>query len=135
MGKIKKYKKRKVYGSPPPGKSSNIKLYGVLIFVCMVLSVGISYIVNKGSEKIDQAGELMSLVEKLSAQDSEVSEEIKKTGLMSSADISKITAENKEKAKKIADSMDDKKLEKLKKEYKDKLSPEEIEKLKQIYDK
>ncbi|MFC1839107.1 hypothetical protein ACFL1N_05995 [Thermodesulfobacteriota bacterium] len=130
MKKIKKYKRKKVSRFFRKLKSSNVKIYVVIIVLCMVMSVCVSYMVNKGGNAIEKAERFISIAEEITGEESE---EIKNMVLDGTINPDRLDEQQKQELREKLDNMDDDKLEELKQEYKDKLSEEEIEKLKQMY--
>lgn len=130
MTKRKKYKRRKVSRFFRKLKSSNVKIYATIIILCLVMSVCISKMVERGSDTIDKAEMFMSIAEELADEDSD---EIKNMVLDGTINSGTLDEQQKQELREKLDNMDDNKLEELKQKYKEKLSEEEIEKLKQIY--
>jgi len=132
MEKIKRYKRKKVSRFSRWIKGLHIKIYIVIIVICMFISVGVNNMVKTGSEAVDKADDLMSITEKLTDEESE---EIKNIILDETINTNNIDEQQKKDLEKEVDNIDEDKLEKLKQKYKEKLTKEEIEKLKQMYDR
>lgn len=130
MPKVKKYKRKKVSRFIRKLKSSNVKVYTVIIILCLVMSVCISKMVEKGSDTIDKAERFISIAGEITGEDSD---EIKKMILDETVNPGSLDEEQKQELRKKLDNMDDDKLEELKKKYKETLSEEEIERLKKMY--
>ena len=130
MKKAKKYKRKKVSRFFRKLKSSNIKIYITIIILCMVMSVCISHVVNRGSDAIDKAERVISIADEITDEEGE---EVKNMVLDGTVDPDSLDDQQKQELKRKLDNMDDEKLENIKQKYKETLSEEEIEKLKQLY--
>lgn len=130
MKKTKKYKRKKVSRFFRKLRSSSVKIYITIIILCMVMSVCISHMVNRGSSAIDKAERFISIVEEITDEESE---EIKNMVLDGTIDPNSLDERQMQELKEKLDTLDDEKLEEIKQKYKEPLSEEEIEKLKQLY--
>jgi len=130
MKKKKKYERKKVSRFFRKLKSSNVKIYTAIIILCLVMSVCISKMVEKGSDTIGKAESFMSIAEEITGENNDGIKDMVLDGTINPGILDE---QQKQELREKLDNMDDDKLEELKQEYKEKLSEEEIEKLRQMY--